>query len=56
MKILDCDLHNTYRSQQDLYPYLEEPYLSRLKEKGFGYPQETYQSTIHAKHLNRLSE
>lgn len=56
MKILDCDIHNTYRSQQDLYPYLEEPYLSRLKEKGFGYPQETYQSSIHNKRLDAKPE
>jgi predicted TIM-barrel fold metal-dependent hydrolase len=56
MKILDCDIHNTYRSQQDLYPYLEEPYLSRLKEKGFGYPQETFQSSIHNKRLDAKPE
>ena len=34
--IIDCDVHNTYRSQVELYPYLREPWLSRLKEKGFG--------------------
>jgi len=56
MKIIDCDIHHTYRSQQDLYPYLEEPYLSRLKEKGFGYPQETYQSSIHNKRLDAKPE
>jgi predicted TIM-barrel fold metal-dependent hydrolase len=56
VKILDCDVHNTYRSQHDLYPYLEEPFLSRLKEKGFGYPQETYQSPIHTKRLDAKPE
>jgi len=56
MKILDCDIHNTYHSQQDLYPYLEEPYLSRLKEKGFGYPLETFQSSIHNKRLDAKPE
>lgn len=56
MKILDCDIHNTYRSQHELYPYMEEPHLSRLKERGFGYPLETYHSSIHNKRLDAKPE
>lgn len=25
LSIIDCDVHNTYRSQVELYPYLPEP-------------------------------
>lgn len=51
-KIFDCDIHNTYLSQADLYPYLEEPYLSRLKERGFGYPLDSFPTSAHYKRLD----
>jgi predicted TIM-barrel fold metal-dependent hydrolase len=54
--IIDCDVHNTYRSQTELYPYLFEPWLSRLKEKGFGYPLETFYSSVHAKRVDAKPE
>lgn len=54
--IIDCDVHNTYRSQVDLYPYLTEPWLFRLKEKGLGYPLETFFSSVHAKRLDAKPE
>lgn len=54
--IIDCDVHNTYRSQVELYPYLQEPWLSRLKEKGFGYPLETFYSSVQAKRLDAKPE
>ncbi len=50
--IIDCDIHNTYASQQDLYPYLPEPHLTRVKEKGLGYP--TDNSFVSSVHPNRL--
>lgn len=54
--IIDCDVHNTYRSQVELYPYLAEPWLSRLKEKGFGYPLETFFSSVQPKRLDAKPE
>jgi predicted TIM-barrel fold metal-dependent hydrolase len=54
--IIDCDVHNTYRSQTELYPYLAEPWLTRLKEKGFGYPLETFYGSVHAKRLDAKPE
>ncbi|HPH22026.1 MAG TPA: amidohydrolase family protein [Haliscomenobacter sp.] len=54
--IIDCDVHNTYHSQTQLYPYLQEPWLSRLKERGFGYPPETFFSSIHPKRLDAKPE
>jgi predicted TIM-barrel fold metal-dependent hydrolase len=55
-QIIDCDVHNTYRSQVELYPYLEEPWLTRLKEKGLGYPLITYFSSVDIKRLDSKPE
>ena len=54
--IIDCDVHNTYRSQVELYPFLQEPWLSRLKEKGFGYSLDTFHSSVQAKRLDAKPE
>ena len=45
-KIFDCDIHQTYSHQAELYPYLEEPYLTRIKKSGLGYPPSPYISPI----------
>lgn len=45
-KVFDCDIHQSYMHQSELYPYLPEPYLSRVKEKGLGYPASPYASSL----------
>jgi uncharacterized protein len=50
--IIDCDIHNTYTSQKELYPYLPEPHLTRVKDKGLGYPMDNmFVSSIHPNRL-----
>ena len=48
-KIFDCDIHNTFKHQSQLYPYISEPHLSRLKSGGFGYPQLTYYPSMESR-------
>jgi uncharacterized protein len=56
MKIIDCDIHHTFSSQKDLYPYLKEPHLGQVKEKGLGYPLNSFHSSIHYKRLDAVPE
>jgi len=42
--IIDCDIHQTYTSHHELLKYLDEPYKTRVKESGFGYPGGLYYS------------
>jgi predicted TIM-barrel fold metal-dependent hydrolase len=34
LKVIDCDVHNQFRSNQDLIPYLEEPWRSHVRKFG----------------------
>lgn len=54
--IIDCDLHQTYKHQSELYPYLSEPVLSRIKEKGLGYPRDFFHRTINGNRLDSANE
>jgi predicted TIM-barrel fold metal-dependent hydrolase len=42
--IIDCDVHQTYNSHEELIPYLDEPWQSRVEKSGFGYPGGLYHS------------
>ncbi|MCL4541654.1 MAG: amidohydrolase family protein, partial [Chloroflexi bacterium] len=44
--IIDCDIHNTFRSARDLLPYLAEPWRSRYADAGLGYPGTGYYSEV----------
>ncbi len=46
MQIIDCDIHQTYRTQEELYPYLSNSALERVKKSGLGYSMPTYHSPI----------
>jgi predicted TIM-barrel fold metal-dependent hydrolase len=38
VRIVDTDVHNSYRHVNDLLPYLPEPHRSRVADGGLGYP------------------
>jgi len=44
--IIDCDVHQTYQHHNELVPYMDEPFKSRLAERGFGYPGGMYYSVV----------
>ena len=44
--IIDCDVHQTYNSHDELLPYLDEPWRSRVESSGFGYPGGLYYSSV----------
>lgn len=48
-KIIDCDVHHSYKKQDELYPYLPEIWVDRIKKSGLGYPQDTFVSSAGAK-------
>ncbi|AJY75615.1 amidohydrolase family protein [Paenibacillus beijingensis] len=35
LPVVDCDVHNQFRSGQDLVPYVEEPWKSHMKQFGW---------------------
>lgn len=48
-KITDCDVHHSYKYHSELYPFLEPVWKERLEKYGFGYPQDTFVSSVGAK-------
>jgi len=46
VRIVDADVHNTYRSTDELLPYLPEPHRSRMADGGLGYPGSGYYSVV----------
>ena len=46
VRIVDADVHNTYRSIEELLPYLPEPHKSRMADGGLGYPGSGYYSVV----------
>lgn len=44
--VIDCDIHQTYMSHKELLPYIDEPYKTRVKNSGFGYPGGMYHSSV----------
>ncbi len=55
-KIIDCDVHHSYKHQSELYPYLEKIWVNRIKESGLGYPQDFFRSSAGAKRLDAFPE
>ncbi len=51
-KIIDCDVHHSYKRQDELYPYLSQIWVDRIKKSGLGYPQDTFISSAGAKRLD----
>jgi predicted TIM-barrel fold metal-dependent hydrolase len=45
-RLVDCDIHNTFRGSRDLTPYLSEPWKSRYNDGGLGYPGTGYYSEV----------
>ncbi len=45
MIIFDADIHQTFKDQSVLYPYLSDRNVDRVKKNGLGYPQAPYYST-----------
>lgn len=46
LKIFDCDIHQTFANQKELYPYLSENALKRVKASGLGYPRSPYHTQL----------
>lgn len=55
-KIIDCDVHHSYADQSELFPYLENVWVQRIRESGLGYPQGVFRSSAGAKRLDAYPE
>lgn len=44
--VIDCDVHQTYLHHSELLEFMEEPFRSRVKDSGFGYPGGMYYSSV----------
>jgi predicted TIM-barrel fold metal-dependent hydrolase len=53
-KIIDCDVHHSYLSQKELYPFLDGIWIDRIKKSGFGYPQDFFRSSAGSKRLDAI--
>lgn len=46
LPIIDCDVHNSFRSYTELHPYLPAVWRERVTERGFGQPSTGYFSPV----------
>jgi predicted TIM-barrel fold metal-dependent hydrolase len=46
LNLIDCDVHQAFRTPRDLLPYLREPWKTRYAEGGLGYPGSGYFSEV----------
>ncbi len=53
-KIFDCDIHQTFRHQSELFPYLHRRFVKRIEKNGLGYPPSPYTSPLDYKRKDSL--
>ena len=51
-KIIDCDVHHTFKHHSQLFPYLSKIWIDRINKSGFGYPTDYFTSSAGAKRLD----
>ena len=51
-KIIDCDVHHTFKHHSQLFPYLSKIWIDRINKSGFGYPTDYFTSSAGTKRLD----